>query len=228
MASQAPAYAALLLGGVGLVSAVKGAKLRDVLAGADVPIRPLTTGIPSEFSSGSSGGGGTSDTALTAFHGVAVAAGAKGAVQWAEAKIGTREGSGAESRWAQAAGISPTTAWCSAFVAAVLRASGVKNLPANPAYSGAWLSWKGGTNLHTTSLRQARPGDLLIFDWGDGGITDHVGIYTGRGQYVAGNNSDNSVGKAPVPTGNIVGIVRPKYPVPSMQGRLFQTASGVV
>jgi cell wall-associated NlpC family hydrolase len=219
MASQAPAYAALLTGGVVLVAAVKGSSITDVLSGKRSPIKPLTSPIPTSFATSSSGGG-SGDVVDAAFiAGGAVSAGAGGAVAIAKRWIGTDEGSKRQSAWAAAAGISSSTAWCSAFVAAVLRASGVKNLPSNPAYSGAWLDWAGGANLHTTNLGRARPGDLLIFDWGDGGITDHVGIYVGNGRYVAGNNSDNSVGEAPVPSGNIVGIVRPKYPGVRVSGR---------
>lgn len=211
MASQAPAYGALLVGGVALVAAIKGASFKDVLAGKNSPIRPLTTSIPSDFATASAGT--SSNTASTvAFTPPSVSRGAKGAVEWASKAIGTNEGSKRESGWAAAVGISPMTAWCSAFVAAVLRSSGVTNAPADAAYSGSWLNWSGGTNLHTTNLSKAQPGDLLIFDWGDGGITDHVALYKGRGKMISGNDSNNSVGESSVPTGNIVGIVRPHYP----------------
>lgn len=127
-------------------------------------------------------------------------------VNWADKVIGTNEGSPRQSKWAAAAGISPSTAWCSAFVAYGLRKAGY-SLPSDPAYSGSWLKWNQG--VHVKSYKQAKPGDLLIFDWGDGGITDHVAIYAGHNQMISGNNSDNSVGKETVPVGNIVGIVRP-------------------
>lgn len=208
MASQAPAYAALLFGGVALVAAVKGDSIRNVISGKASPIRPLTTAIPSSFEQASAAVAGTS---AAAFHTVA-SVGGKGAVEVAQEWIGTNEGSKRESGWAAAVGISPSTAWCSAFVAAVLKSAGVRNVPTDAAYSGSWLNWSGGTNLHTTSLKAARPGDLLIFDWGDGGITDHVAIYKGGGRMISGNNSDNSVGESSVPSGNIVGIVRPHYP----------------
>lgn len=129
-------------------------------------------------------------------------------VHWATSVLGTREGSGRESRWAAAAGISPTTAWCSAFVAYGLRKLGIRP-PSDPAYSGSWLSWSGGEKVKG-GIARARPGDLLIFDWGDGGRTDHVALYTGNGRMISGNDSNNSVGSSAVPTSDIVGIVRPK------------------
>ncbi len=126
-------------------------------------------------------------------------------VKWAEKVIGTDEGSPRQSKWAAASGISPSTAWCSAFVAYGLRKQGY-SMPSAPAYSGAWLDWSGGKRV---SAKNMKPGDIIVLDWGDGGITDHVGIYAGNGEYIAGNNSDNSVGRSSVPTGNIVGVVRP-------------------
>lgn len=214
MASQAPAYGALLVGGVALVAAIKGANFKDILAGKNSPVRPLTSAIPSSFAAPAApaGSSGAVNAAFTTPTIAGVSSGSVGAVKWAERMIGTNEGSKRESGWAAAVGISPTTAWCSAFAAAVLRSAGVKNVPADAAYSGSWLNWSGGTNLHTTNLRAARPGDLLIFDWGDGGITDHVAVYKGHGQMISGNDSNNSVGQSSVPTGNIVGIVRPHYP----------------
>lgn len=128
-----------------------------------------------------------------------------GLVRWAEMVEGTNEGSARQERWAKAAGIGPGTAWCSAFVAYGLRKQGY-SLPSDPAYSGSWLNWKQGKKIN---YKNARPGDLLIFDWGDGGITDHVGIYIGHGQFIGGNNSANSTGRSSVPVGNIVGVVRP-------------------
>lgn len=209
--SQALGYGMLLVGGVAAVAAIRGQDFKEVLAGVKSPIRPLTSAIPSSFASEGSSSAGSHNASFTG-PAPAVSKGAKGAVEWAKSMIGTDEGSKRESGWAAAVGISPTTAWCSAFAAAVLRSAGVTNVPADAAYSGAWLNWSGGTNLHTTNLNQARPGDLLIFDWGDGGRTDHVAVYEGHGQMISGNDENNSVGQSSVPTGNIVGIVRPHYP----------------
>src|SRR5690242_18234605 len=129
-------------------------------------------------------------------------------VRWTRSVLGTREGSGRQSRWAAAAGISPSTAWCAAFVAYGLRKLGIQP-PSDPAYSGSWLTWSGGERVEG-GIAHARPGDLLVFDWGDGGRTDHIAVYTGQGRMTSGNDSNNSVGSSSVPTGNIVGIVRPK------------------
>lgn len=132
----------------------------------------------------------------------------QGLVRWAKSVVGTPEGSRLESRWARESGIAPTTAWCAAFVAAGLRQLGVSP-PSNPASVDSWFKWKGGENLGV-NLHRAHPGDLLGFDWGDGGIRDHIAIYIGGGMMISGNDHNNSVGIARVPTGNLVGIIHPK------------------
>lgn len=138
---------------------------------------------------------------------VLVRADAKGMVQWAQSALGTVEGSPKQARWAAAAGVPASAPWCSVFIAAGLRRRGITP-PPDPAYSGSWLQWSGGR--HIGSINKAKPGDLLVFDWGDGGITDHVALYTGNGQMIGGNQN-NKVSQEAVPTSNIVGIVRPLY-----------------
>lgn len=217
MASQAGSYAALIGGGVLLVAGFSGRPIRDVLAGKSSPLRGFVTEPPPPAAAGS-GGSNASFVSYTGAGGTRVAAspGASGAVNWAKQVLGTSEGSGKVARWIAAIGAAPGIPWCSAFIAAALKNAGVTNMPSNPAYSGAWLDWKGGTKVG--SFRNAMPGDLLIFDWGDGGITDHVGLYIGNGQMIAGNDSNDAVGQSSVPKGNIVGIVRPKYPRVREQG----------
>jgi hypothetical protein len=120
---------------------------------------------------------------------------------------GTQEGSNLQVHWANTLGFSANLPWCSIFVANMLIESGIitrGQLPANPAYSGTWIGWSHGRRVTES---QAARGDLLIFDWGDGGITDHVGIYLGHNQYISGNHSDQ-VGVSPVPWSNVVAVIR--------------------
>lgn len=94
--------------------------------------------------------------------------------------------------------------WCSVFQAFNIKHTLGLSLPPNPAYSGSWLEWKHGERINKS---QAQAGDLLIFDWGDGGLTDHVGMYMGHGQYISGNHGD-AVSVDTVPWGNVVAVVR--------------------
>lgn len=137
------------------------------------------------------------------------AGGRKAYVKWAEAQVGTTEGSAKQRAWAADLGYSWTLPWCSIFAAYGLKHKGGFDgkLPTNPAYSGAWLSWSGGVRI---SYSQAQPGDLLVFDWGDGGLTDHVAIYVGAGMKIGGNEN-NRVERDAVPGSAIVGVVRPKW-----------------
>ena len=124
---------------------------------------------------------------------------------WAKSQLGVQEGSKRQRYYASRLGLSASLPWCSIFVANGLKRQG-KSLPSNPAYSGAWLNWKGGRRVKTS---QIRPGDLVIYDWGDGGITDHIAIYEGNGRVVGGNQS-NAVTRAPAKLGQAVAVIRPK------------------
>jgi uncharacterized protein (TIGR02594 family) len=125
---------------------------------------------------------------------------------WAKTQLGTTEGSRKQIDYAKTLGYSASLPWCSIFVAYGLkRVDHDVKLPPNPAYSGAWLDWEGGTKVNKSSMIA---GDLVIFDWGDGGITDHVAIYAGKSQVIGGNQG-NRVSKVPLSRPNIVGVVRP-------------------
>lgn len=130
-------------------------------------------------------------------------------VKWVSAQVGTVEGSAKQRAWAADLGYSWTLPWCSIFAAYGLKHEGgfAGKLPPNPAYSGAWLTWSAGSRV---SYSRAQPGDLLIFDWGDGGITDHVAVYVGNGIKVGGNENDR-VERDAVPAGAIVAVVRPDW-----------------
>lgn len=99
-------------------------------------------------------------------------------------------------------------AWCSSLVAYGLIVHGGftrEDIPTNEEYSGMWLTWKNGERVS-----HVKRGDLLIFDWGDGGITDHVATYVGDGLKIGGNEHDR-VEKDAVPWNYVVGIVRPDW-----------------
>ena len=110
--------------------------------------------------------------------------------------------------WAAKLGYSSYLPWCSIFVGNMLIEAGIctkEQLPPNPAYSGAWFNWSRGRRVNRS---EAQRGDILVFDWGDGGMTDHVAIYQGGGKHVGGNQSD-AVTTTSTPWGNVVGVVRP-------------------
>jgi hypothetical protein len=133
--------------------------------------------------------------------------GAKGVLKWVKSQVGTQEGSAKQIQWAADFGLSSSLPWCSIFVGAALKKNTNLSMPSNPAYSGGWTSWKDGTEVGKTDIQ---PGDLVIFDWGDGGQTDHVAMYVGGGRVIGGNQS-NKVSNVPWDRGHTVAVVHPHY-----------------
>lgn len=215
--SQAVGYGMLLVGGIAAVAAIRGDSFKNVLSGVKSPIRPLTSTIPSSFDTPAAAGT-SSGTASTAFMGDgSVGQGAEAAVKFAESQLGIKGGSKRELGYEKGVGIAPgsdISEWCSDFAAYTLKQAGVTDLPSNPAYSGSWLTWSGGQNLHTTNPGAIKPGDLLVFNWSGTGSTSetsHVAIAKGGGKMISGNGEGDTVDESSIPTQFLVGIVRPHY-----------------
>lgn len=135
--------------------------------------------------------------------------GRKAYLKFLESIVGLAEPD--HAKFANDIGAAVSWPWCSTLVAyGLIHHGGFKRdqLPSNPWYSGAWLTWEHGERV---SYADRQPGDLLIFDWGDGGITDHVATYIGDGLKIGGNENDR-VERDPVPSGYVVGVVRPNWP----------------
>lgn len=127
-------------------------------------------------------------------------------LSWAEGQVGVTEGSNRQVEYARELGYSASLPWCAIFLAYGLKRLNIP-LPANPAYSGAWLSWPAGSQVSQGDLE---PGDFVIYDWGDGGRTNHVALYIGGGQTIGGNES-NMVRKQSARLSFAVGFARPPY-----------------
>lgn len=131
-------------------------------------------------------------------------------LQFLEDSVGKVEGSDWQRKVAAYIGVPWEWAWCSTLTGyGLAKYGGFKKseLPSQTPYSGSWLTWSGGNRV---SYSQVQPGDLLIFDWGDGGMTDHVATYVGNGLKIGGNENDR-VEKDAVPVSDLVGVVRPKW-----------------
>ena len=99
--------------------------------------------------------------------------------------------------------------WCSTAVGEWLHeALGYtrSELPAQAPYSGSWAAWSGAKRV-AVSKRQR--GDILVFDWGDGGLTDHVAIQRSTRDHVGGNQ-DDAVNIRTTYESAIVFVVRPR------------------
>lgn len=134
-------------------------------------------------------------------------ANAKKVMDKARSYLGTQEGGAQQRAWSARLGYSSYLPWCSIFVANMLIEAGVctkEQLPSSPAYSGAWINWG---RAHRVAESDAAPGDIVVFDWGDGGMTDHVALYEGGGRHIGGNQS-NAVTRTGTPWGNVVAVMR--------------------
>lgn len=132
-------------------------------------------------------------------------AGTSDLADWAESQIGKY--TDANEPFSNALGYGRGIPWCSVFVAYGCKQVGIDiSGLSNPAHSSTWLAWSGASKVSVGSVQR---GDIVVFDWGDGGETDHVAIYVGGGQVVGGNQSD-AVTKVPFQSGSCVGAVRPK------------------
>lgn len=154
---------------------------------------------------------------------IAIAEGEIGYSRWSDPKEGTKYGrwyaeqSGED--WYGTNGI----AYCAMFASWVFAKANVKCAGLPGAYCPTMLM-QAREDGATVRLQDARAGDVVYFDWGSDGESDHVGIITAnRGSYyetIEGNTSDTSSGSQS--NGGVVarksrnlstvcGVVRPYY-----------------
>ena len=135
------------------------------------------------------------------------------AYKLAEAEIGTLEVVGkkhnpkivAYFKDAGNAGVTDDeTAWCAAFVGAMLERAGIRSTRKLNARS--YMEW--GVPV---GLEDAQMGDVVVFQRGDSAWQGHVGFYVGHGSTkitVLGGNQSNKVSTAPYPVAKLLGVRR--------------------
>lgn len=123
-------------------------------------------------------------------------------LEWVQNNIGA--GARKVRRWDAKAGFAPGTAWCGIFLGNAMRAQG---LPVPSGYAAA-VNWSG-YGAAVKSLREARPGDILVYG------STHVAMYLGNGRQIQGNNSNGTVGVSAagssIGLGPVTAIRRPPY-----------------
>ena len=136
---------------------------------------------------------------------LSVARGQIGYSRWSDPEAGTRYG-----RWyAKKTGNSyygqSGVPYCAMFASYVFDKAGASCAGLPGAYCPTMLSAASG---HTVTKKQARPGDVVYFDWGGDGVVDHVGIVeANNGSYlttIEGNTSSGASGSQ----GNGGGVYR--------------------
>ena len=122
----------------------------------------------------------------------------------AELAKGVREegvNTGAEvDQYLEAAGVGPGNPWCASFVTWALEQNGHKMEGGGWAAVQTWVrsAEAGNNNLEIVSAEDARPGDIVTYDWGgqeDFGADGHIGfvasdVQGGKFTALEGNNQD--------------------------------------
>lgn len=104
-------------------------------------------------------------------------------------------------------------AWCAMFVSWVFNQAGAKCAGIPGAYCPSMLA-AAEKAKKTVTAKNAKPGDVVYFDW-DGGVSDHVGIVEKNdGAYlhtIEGNTDNGIVARKKRAYSTVAGVVRPDY-----------------
>ena len=130
----------------------------------------------------------------------------------ARSYLGTQEGAAQQRAWSAKLGYSSYLPWCSIFVANMLIEAGICTQGSAADFAGLFRAPGSTGAARAGSPSPTRhPGDIVVFDWGDGGMTDHVALYEGGGRHIGGNQS-NAVTRTGTPWGNVVAVMRAARP----------------
>lgn len=142
-----------------------------------------------------------------------IAKGEIGYSRWTDPNPGTKYG-----RWyAQYTGVSyyaqNGVPYCAMFVSWVFNKAGAKCAGLPAAYC-PYIVRDAQAAKKTVSVKNAKPGDVVLFDW-DGGVADHVGIVeSNHGSYlttIEGNTDNGIVARKNRPYSTVCCVVRPNY-----------------
>lgn len=117
-------------------------------------------------------------------------AGPDAALRWARSKVGITESPAGSNKGPQICAWQEKWLgwcgyfWCGAFAGYALDVAKVKGLVGKrivytPHIVIDAMAGQNGFRSWTSNVHNARKGDLVLFNW-DGGVVDHVGIFTGR------------------------------------------------
>ncbi len=104
--------------------------------------------------------------------------------------------------------------YCAMFTSWVLDQAGVGCAGIPGAYC-PWIVNAGRSEGRTVETYNAQPGDVVLFDWGNDGESDHVGIVEENGgwylQCIEGNTNNGQVARRTREYGTICCVIRPYY-----------------
>lgn len=107
-----------------------------------------------------------------------------------------------------------STPYCACFVSWVLHEANAK-APGIPAAYCPYICRDGINAGSTVNKYDARPGDIVLFDWNEDGLSDHVGfVESNQGSYlqtIEGNTSGGIVARRSRYFSSVCHVVRPNY-----------------
>ena len=115
--------------------------------------------------------------------------------------------------------INYNTPWCCIFVWYIFATNAASKLfydgKKTAACDAAWYWCR--THLKSVSMIDAKPGDIIFFDWNNNNSPDHIGFVDKAISYntiqtVEGNTNGGVVAIRTRVRSNVLGIYRPKYP----------------
>lgn len=107
-------------------------------------------------------------------------------------------------------------AWCLVFIWWLFRQAGASDLfydGKKTAYVPTYDQWARQAGL-TVALEEARPGDIIVYDWNGNKQGQHVGICTGAAEATVTTiegNCDDAVREMTRQRSYVLRVVRPKY-----------------
>jgi putative modified peptide len=160
-------------------------------AAAAQPPAPAAAAVAEQAAPAPAGGGGSSLGAAA----LSVAQSQRGVREIGDANTGPRV-----DQFLAAAKVAPGNPWCASFVTWSLEQAGHKMPGDGWAGVSTWVrnAEQGNSGLKVVSAEEARPGDIVAYDWGghdDFGADGHIGfldsnVKDGRFTALEGNNDD--------------------------------------
>ena len=119
--------------------------------------------------------------------------------------------------------------YCAMFVSWVFAQAGASCVGIPGAYCPSIVQ-VGRSRGKAVSAANARPGDVVLFDWEGDGTSDHVGICESNGgsylQCIEGNTNNGAVARRTRALSSIVCVIRPDYGSSSSPASSQPAASG--
>lgn len=141
--------------------------------------------------------------------------------RWTDDKTGTKYGRWYASKVGDSYYGANGVPYCAMFVSWCFDQAGdPKGCPGIPGAYCPWIVTAGRNSGQTVATRDARYGDVVLFDWGGDGVSDHIGfVESNNGSYltcVEGNTTGTNgqsggVNRRTRAYNTVICVIRPKY-----------------